>query len=95
VINAYQAMEKSETANFKAKAEVRDGKVIVRFSDTGCGMDENTRKRMFEPFHTTKPKGTGLGLAITLKILELHRGQIFVESEKGKGTDFEVQFPLS
>ncbi|MFN7729361.1 MAG: two-component system sensor histidine kinase NtrB [Bdellovibrio sp.] len=95
VINAFQAMEKSEMARFSAKAEVRDKHVIIRFSDTGCGMEESTRKRMFEPFHTTKPKGTGLGLAITLKILELHRGQIFVESEKGKGTDFEIRFPLA
>jgi signal transduction histidine kinase len=53
-----------------------------------------TRKRMFEPFHTTKPKGTGLGLAVTHKILDAHEAQIFVESELGLGTEFVISFPV-
>lgn len=92
-INAAQAMEKSENPELRLDAYVDKSDVVIRLTDRGTGMDESTRKRMFEPFHTTKPKGTGLGLAITLKILESHRGRIFVESEKGKGTVFEVRFP--
>ena len=95
LINSYQAMEKTENPLFRLDAETRDGVVFIRMTDNGSGMDEQTKKRMFEPFHTTKPKGTGLGLAITLKIFETHRAQIFVESEKGKGTQFEVRFPMA
>ncbi|MNL57754.1 Sporulation kinase E [compost metagenome] len=58
-------------------------------------MSEATRKRMFEPFHTTKPKGTGLGLAVTHKILEGHGAQVQVTSEIGKGTEFVLRFPLA
>ena len=95
LINSYQAMEKTENPLFRLDAEAREGFVFIRMIDNGCGMDEQTKKRMFEPFHTTKPKGTGLGLAITLKIFETHRAQIFVESEKGQGTQFEVRFPMA
>ena len=75
------------------KALVTDKEVRVRIRDAGCGMSEATRKKMFEPFHTTKPKGTGLGLAVTHKILEGHGAQVFVESEVGVGTEFILTFP--
>lgn len=93
VINAYQAMDAAEKPEFAAEGFLEGGEIVLRFRDNGAGMSEETKKRMFEPFHTTKPKGTGLGLAITLKIIEGHRGRIFVESEMGKGTLFEIRFP--
>jgi two-component system sensor histidine kinase PilS (NtrC family) len=95
LINAYQAMDQAGEPLLKVEASSDGRSVTLRFIDRGVGMDEQTKARMFEPFHTTKPKGTGLGLAITLKILESHQGRIFVESEKGKGTSFEVQFPVA
>jgi len=55
-------------------------------------MTENTLRRLFEPFHTTKPQGTGLGLATVHKILENHDAKIFVESEPNKGTEFTIEF---
>jgi two-component system sensor histidine kinase PilS (NtrC family) len=73
------------------KYEGKFWKVVLK--DSGCGMSESTRRRMFEPFHTTKSKGTGLGLAVTHKILEGHGAQIFVESEQGVGTAFTLLFP--
>lgn len=93
VINAYQAMDGIPVARFEAtvKYENKFWKVILK--DSGCGMSESTRRRMFEPFHTTKSKGTGLGLAVTHKILEGHGAQIFVESEQGVGTTFTLLFP--
>ena len=93
VLNSYQAMNDSAKPQIIVKAMVQDKNVQIRLRDTGCGMSEATKKKMFEPFHTTKPKGTGLGLAVTHKILEGHGAQVFVESEQGVGTEFILTFP--
>ena len=61
--------------------------------DNGCGMDETTAMRMFEPFYSTKPEGSGLGLPTTRKIIEAHGGRISVQSEVGRGTKFVLEFP--
>ncbi|MGZ3796684.1 MAG: two-component system sensor histidine kinase NtrB, partial [Pseudobdellovibrionaceae bacterium] len=93
IINAYQAMDKVSTPSFAVTIESEKQSWKVTFKDNGCGMSESTRRRMFEPFHTTKSKGTGLGLAVTHKILEGHGAQIFVESEQDVGTSFILIFP--
>jgi len=67
--------------------------VAIDMIDTGCGMDETTAMRMFEPFYSTKPEGSGLGLPTTRKILEAHGGRINVQSELGRGTKFVIEFP--
>jgi signal transduction histidine kinase len=67
--------------------------VALDMIDTGCGMDETTAMRMFEPFYSTKTEGSGLGLPTTRKILEAHGGRINVQSEVGRGTKFVVEFP--
>lgn len=93
IINSYQAMNDSQNPQIAVKALATDKEVRVRIRDAGCGMSEATKKKMFEPFHTTKSKGTGLGLAVTHKILEGHGAQVFVESEVGVGTEFILTFP--
>lgn len=93
IINSYQAMNDSATPVMSVKALATEKEIQLRFRDSGCGMNEITKRKMFEPFHTTKPKGTGLGLAVTHKILEGHGAQVFVESEVGVGTEFILTFP--
>lgn len=93
VINAYQAMNEIKDAAIEVSTRDVDSKVVVKIKDRGCGIDEAGLRKIFEPFHTTKPKGTGLGLAVTHKIIENHGGRIFVESAKGVGTEFTLEFP--
>lgn len=96
ILNSYQAMNdlpQERKLQITVTALVVDDNLQIRVRDTGSGMSEATRKKMFEPFHTTKPKGTGLGLAVTHKILEGHGAKVFVESEQGVGTEFILTFP--
>jgi signal transduction histidine kinase len=68
--------------------------VAFQVMDNGCGMDEETKNKIFQRFFSTKgSRGTGLGLMITKKIIDEHQGVIEFESEKGKGTNFVIRLP--
>jgi signal transduction histidine kinase len=97
-LNAAQAMPRGgtltiETSNVEALPDQRGAGVALTIRDTGVGMNEETRARLFEPFFTTRPTGTGLGLPTVRRIVEQHGGQIAFDSEPGRGTTFRVCLP--
>jgi CheY-like chemotaxis protein len=67
--------------------------VFFEVSDNGCGMSEETLKRLFDPFYTTKFTGRGLGMSAVLGIMNTQRGALYVESSLGSGTTFRALFP--
>lgn len=76
---------------------LRPGEYLkLTVSDTGRGMEEHVRKRVFDPYFTTKPQGegTGMGLAVVHGIVKAHDGAIYVESTPGKGSTFQLFFPV-
>lgn len=95
MLNAQQAMENRGTITISTHFSVESQKVLVMVSDTGPGMPDDVKTRIFEPFYTTKGvgKGTGLGLAVSLGIVKDHGGAIEVESAVGKGTTFTITLP--
>jgi signal transduction histidine kinase len=69
---------------------------VIRISDTGCGMDEETKARIYEPFFTTKGllEHLGMGLSIAYSIIKDHNGHISVDTEIGRGTTFTIYLPV-
>lgn len=95
VLNAVQAMPAGGTLTVSTRPT--DGRgVCVEVADTGVGMTDRVRRRIFEPLYTTKgTAGTGMGLTVSQGIVQEHNGRIEVESSPGRGTLFRLVFPLA
>ncbi|WP_288507503.1 ATP-binding protein [uncultured Treponema sp.] len=96
VQNAKAAILSSKKNNGKLAINsfIKNDHYILTIADNGCGMDEATCSRIFEPYYTTKADGTGLGLTTVYKIVKEFRGEITVNSELDEGTVFTVQIPV-
>jgi len=89
-------LRREDAANARLAGETTEGSfVFLEVRDTGCGMSPEAQAQMFDPFFTTKFVGRGLGLAAVHGIVRAHRGLVFVESTRGKGTCVRVCLPVS
>ena len=91
LLNAIDAMPEGGELRI-ATARV-NGVVRIDVADTGQGLGEEERSRLFTPYYTTKQHGTGLGLAIVQSVVTDHRGKIWVDSEPGRGATFHIELP--
>ena len=90
-INARQAMPDGGELLLRTRSEGAWN--VLEVTDTGVGMPEDVRERVFDAFYSTRAGGSGLGLPTTRKIVEAHGGSIRVESEPGKGSQFTLRLP--
>jgi signal transduction histidine kinase len=105
MLNAVQAMSGQAAHNGAPKelilrtrrASDPDGRPVnvLHVIDTGPGIDDQVRPKLFTPYFTTKSGGTGLGLPTTRRLVEAHHGRIELHSEPGRGTDFVLTFPAA
>jgi two-component system sensor kinase FixL len=94
--NAVDAMRGAELADLRVQAAARgDGFTVVSVSDTGSGLSEEVKSRLFEPFMTTKKEGMGVGLSICRTIVEAHGGAIWASNNQGPGATFAFTLPLA
>lgn len=92
--NAVDACQDKPVCSIKIDEVQNDGVITISIQDNGEGIPEEMRSKIFTPNFTTKTSGTGLGLAMTKSIVEQAKGNIWFETEEGKGTTFYVQLPV-
>jgi PAS domain S-box-containing protein len=93
ITNAVQAMPDGGTLTISGC--LCEDSILVIVEDTGVGISDDVKPKLFTPMMTTKSKGQGLGLAVVKRLVEALNGTIAVESEKGKGTKFIIELPLN
>ncbi len=93
VTNAIQAMPNG--GSLKINGKIKDNKIVVTVSDTGVGIPDEVKSKLFTPMMTTKAKGQGFGLAVSKRLIEALKGTISFESQVGKGTKFIIELPMT
>jgi len=94
ITNAIESMETSEKKVISVSTEESGPDAIIRISDTGCGISNESMPNLFNPLFTTKENGSGLGLSIVDTIIKNHNGIIDVKSSTSKGTTFSIAIPI-
>lgn len=92
MLNAIEAVRDREGAYISMAGLEENGRVQLKISDNGMGMEADLQEEIFTPFFTTKKTGSGIGLTLSKQIMLIHKGNIFVKSELGKGSIFTLQF---
>jgi signal transduction histidine kinase len=92
-VNAIEAM-KQDQGRLNVRTTRQEDYIMIEVEDNGIGISEEDLKKLFEPFYTSKKEGTGLGLTAVQNILHAHGAEIEVSSVPGKGTNFQIHFPL-
>ena len=95
ISNAADALEKSSNPEIQLSNFVRDNILWLTVKDNGCGISPEHKKRLFQPFNSSKPSGNGLGLVITQKLLARMDSSIDIESKVGEGTCVTIGLPVS
>ena len=95
LINAVEAVEEDGCINISLSKDPESMELVIVFRDNGSGIAKERMDALFEPFSSGKDTGVGLGLAIVMSILKEHKGNIRVESKKGKGAQFSVFLPYN
>ncbi|MCH7680202.1 HAMP domain-containing protein [candidate division KSB1 bacterium] len=92
--NGLDSISEKGEGNIRIRTNLKDKMAVMYCADTGNGIPDETREKIFEPYFSTKKSGMGLGLAIVKRIIEEHGGRISVESKEGEGTKFEIELPV-
>ncbi len=90
--NAKEALGETKNPKIAVKTSVFKSKTVLSIIDNGPGIDAETMENIFVPFYTTKKDGSGIGLSLSRQIMRAHKGDLTVQSELGKGTEFSLIF---
>ena len=91
--NTIEAKKEYENLIVEIKIKKENKQIILTIKDNGIGMDKATLKKVSEVFFTTKQNGTGIGLAFSKEVIELHKGQLLINSKLNEGTEIKIIFP--
>ncbi len=92
--NGLDSINEKGVGDIQIRTSLEDKMAVIHYSDTGNGIPDEIREKIFEPYFSTKKSGMGLGLAIVKRIIEEHGGRISVQSKEGEGTTFEIELPV-
>jgi len=95
IVNAIDAMRSVQVRVLTVQTSLIGGRAHVSIEDTGPGIDDANRERIFKPLYTTKSGGMGMGLSICRSIIENHGGRIWVERVTGPGSIFQFELPAT